>query len=158
MLFAVFSDSHGNTDRMESVITRCRPDAVIFLGDVVRDIEKVRMHFPELPFHIVRGNCDGALPGYEDSLFLEPEGIRIFCAHGHNHGVKYGLDKFGISVLCSGAALGLYGHTHRPLWQEVRGVQIMNPGSIGDRLQPTYGLVELRDGGAHCRILDFEKD
>lgn len=158
MLLAVFSDSHGNTDRMIALTKSIRPDGVIFLGDVVRDIEKVRARFPETPFYIVRGNCDGVLPGYEDSLILDPDGVRIFCAHGHNHGVKYGLDKFGTSVLCSGSRLGLYGHTHRALYHESDGVILMNPGSIGDGLHPTYGLVELENGTVSCRILDYKEN
>ena len=154
MLLAVFSDSHGNTDRMIAAIERHRPDCVTFLGDVVKDIDFVRARFPELPFHAVRGNCDGAAPGWPDSDIFELGGIRIFCAHGHNHGVNFGLDKFGTSVLCSGSVLGLYGHTHRALYQEVSGIQILNPGTIGDALHPTYGLVEIENGSAVCRILD----
>ena len=50
--------------------------------------------------------------------------------------------------------LGLYGHTHRPLWQELRGVQLLNPGSIGSREKPTFALVRLENGKADCRILD----
>ena len=158
MLIAVFSDSHGNTDRMLRLTELHRPDAVIFLGDVVRDIEKVRGRFPETAFYIVRGNCDGALPGYEDSLILDLGGARIFCAHGHNHGVKYGLDKFGTSVLCSGSVLGLYGHTHRALYHESDGIQILNPGSIGDGQCPTYGLVSIENGSVTCRILDYKEN
>ena len=157
MLLAVFSDSHGNTERMIALTESLRPDAVIFLGDVVRDVEKVRARFPETPFYIVRGNCDGAAPGYEDSQLLDLGGVRIFCAHGHNHGVKYGLDKFGTSVVCSGSRLGLFGHTHRALYHESDGIQIMNPGSIGDGLHPTYGLVEIENGTVNCRILDYKE-
>ena len=154
MLLAVFSDSHGAAGRMLRLTERLGPDAVIFLGDMVRDIEKVRARFPETPFYIVRGNCDGAAPGYADSQLLDLDGVRIFCAHGHNHGVKYGLDKFGTSVLCSGSALGLYGHTHRALYHESDGIILMNPGSIGDGPHPTYGLVTVENGTVNCRILD----
>ena len=154
MLLAVFSDSHGNTARMIAAIERHRPDCVAFLGDVVRDIDFVRARFPALPFHAVRGNCDGAAPGWPDSDLFELDGVSIFCAHGHNHDVNFGLDKFGTSVLCSGAVLGLYGHTHRALYQETSGIQILNPGTIGDALHPTYALVQLENGRAVCRILD----
>lgn len=157
MTIAVFSDSHGNTERMCAAIATHQPDAVAFLGDVVADVEKVRRSFPALPFHVVRGNCDHGAPGYEDSLLLELEGVRIFCAHGHNHGVKWSMGSFCNSVWCAGAQLGLYGHTHQPKWREERGIQILNPGSIGSAQQPTYALVELDGGNAHCRILDCPK-
>ena len=82
----------------------------------------------------------------------------IFAAHGHEHGVKYGMDKFATSVLCSGSVLGLYGHTHRPLWQASQGIQLLNPGSIGSRQNPTFALVTLADGQAVCKILDAPKE
>ena len=152
MRIVVFSDSHGNTANMASVLRACRPDCVIFLGDGMQDILRVQAQFPDLPFHILTGNCDGRCADFEDSLLLDLDGVRIFCAHGHNHGVKFGLNSFCNSVWCSGAALGLYGHTHTPLWQDIRGMQIMNPGSIGDRLHPSYGLVEITGGTVSCKI------
>ena len=158
MLLAVFSDSHGNTERMIAAIERHSPDCVAFLGDVVKDIAVVRARFPDLPIHAVRGNCDGPAPGWPDSDLFELGGVRIFCAHGHNHNVNWGLDQFGTSVLCSGSALGLYGHTHRALYQEVGGIQILNPGTIGDALHPSYALVEIENGAAHCRILDYKEN
>ena len=154
MTLAVFSDSHGDSARMCAAIETHKPDAAIFLGDVVADIEAVRLRYPELPLYIVRGNCDNGAPGYEDSLLLELEGVRLLCVHGHNHGVKWGLQSFCTSVLSAGAKLGLYGHTHQPRWLEQRGIQILNPGSIGSGQKPTYALVELDAGKVHCRILD----
>lgn len=155
MLLAVFSDSHGNTERMTSVLRRYHPDRSLFLGDIVRDAEQVRNLFPDIPFDILPGNCDyGA--AYEESLLLDVEGIRLFAAHGHNHSVKYGLDCFCNSVYCSGASLGLFGHTHRALWQEEAGIQLMNPGSIGS-LHPTFGLVTIENGTAICKILDYSE-
>lgn len=153
MLLAVFSDSHGETRHMADAVAAHQPDCVIFLGDGVRDAEQVRAAHPETRFVILRGNCDHDF-SYDDRALLKLEGVGIFAAHGHEHGVKYGLDQFCTSVLCSGASLGLYGHTHRPLWQEVRGMQIVNPGSIGSARHPTFALIRLENGTADCRILD----
>lgn len=153
MLLAVFSDSHGNPRHMADAVAAYHPDCVIFLGDGVRDAERVRQRFPETHFIILKGNCDPD-PGYDADALLKLEGVGIFAAHGHNHGVKFGMDKFCTSVWCSGSTLGLYGHTHRPLWQEVRGMQIVNPGSIGSAQRPTFALIRLENGTADCRILD----
>ena len=62
------------------------------------------------------------------------------------------MDKFCTSVWCSGSALGFYGHTHRPLWQEIRGMQILNPGSIGDYGVNTYAVIETDNGSFTARI------
>lgn len=153
MLLAVFSDSHGNVRRMADAVAQYKPDCVLFLGDGVRDAERVRAQHPETGFIILRGNCDRDY-SYEGTALLRLEGVGIFAAHGHEHGVKYGLDKFCTSVWCSGSQLGFYGHTHRPLWQAFRGMQIVNPGSIGSAQHPTFALVTLVDGKADCRILD----
>ena len=157
MLLAVFSDSHGNVRRMADAVEQYRPDCVLFLGDGVRDAERVRQRFPETRFIILRGNCDHD-PSYEDRVQLKLDGVGIFAAHGHLHGVKYGMDQFCTSVWCSGSVLGFYGHTHRPLWQEIRGMQIVNPGSIGSAQRPTFALVHLEDGKADCRILDAPEE
>ena len=153
MLLAVFSDSHGVVGPMAAAVETYRPYRVLFLGDGVRDAEAVRRAFPDIPFTILSGNCDHG-SGYEDRAILKLEGVGIYAAHGHEHGVRYSMEKFGTSVVCSGSTLGLYGHTHRPLWQEMRGIQLLNPGSIGSREKPTFALVRLENGKADCRILD----
>ena len=75
MLLAVFSDSHGNVRRMADAVETYHPDCVLFLGDGVRDAERVRQMFPETRFIILRGNCDQD-PAYEDRALLKLEGIR----------------------------------------------------------------------------------
>ncbi len=153
MLLAVFSDSHDNVRHMDAAIAEYHPDRVLFLGDGVRDAAQMQAKYPEIGFTILAGNCDHD-PSYDDRALMELDGVRIFAAHGHEHGVNCGLDKFCTSVLSSGSVLGFYGHTHRPLWQEVRGMQIVNPGSIGRAARPTFALVRLEGGKADCRILD----
>jgi putative phosphoesterase len=158
MLLAVFSDSHGAAARLCEAVHRCRPDAAVFLGDGVRDAETLARRFPELPLRILRGNCDWAAVDCEDSALFELGGVRIFAAHGHNHAVKYGLDGFATSVLCSGAALGLYGHTHRAQIRTLDGLTLLNPGSIGNMSRPTYGEIRINNGKFQCRIVDFSAE
>lgn len=154
MLLAVFSDSHGNSENMIAAIARHKPDMVVFLGDGVRDAQAAAARFPEIPFRILCGNCDLGAFDCEDSVLFEFGGVRIFAAHGHNHGVKYGMHSFATSVLCSGAQLGLYGHTHRPLCSEANGLWFLNPGSVGNYSCPTYGLIYSENGKFNCKILD----
>ena len=155
MLLLVCSDSHGNTSNLRRAVTEAASDRVLFLGDGVRDAARVAREFPELPFQILRGNCDHDDTEHEDSALFTLEGVRIFAAHGHRHGVKYGLDAFTNSVCCANAAIGLYGHTHRALARFTEGVTLLNPGSIGNRVSPTYALVELKNGAYDCKIVDI---
>lgn len=155
MKVAVFSDSHGNIEHMLTAIEDFSPDCVIHLGDVVRDADLISGHYPHLPLHSVSGNCDYA-PTVPDSKLIELGGVRMFISHGHRHGVKLGLDSFLNSVYCSGAALGLFGHTHIPLCRDFGGIQLMNPGACGSCLRPTYGQILIENGAAFCKIVEIK--
>lgn len=155
MKIAVFSDSHGNVDHMLSAIAAYRPDCIIHLGDMTGDADFIAAQFPHKAFLNVAGNCDFA-PAVEGSRLVELEGVRIFMAHGHRHGVKFGLDAFANSVCCSGAKLGLFGHTHRAVHHQLKGIQLFNPGSCGSDGHPTYGQIEIKNGEAVCKIVEIE--
>lgn len=157
MLLAVFSDSHGDTANMRRAVAEARPDHIIFLGDGIRDAETIEREIPQTPFLILRGNCDWGAGGHEESALFELEGVRIFAAHGHRHGVKLGLDGFATSVQCSGSKLGLYGHTHIPRITEAEGITLMNPGSVGDYRAPGYGLVRITNGTFQCELRHIER-
>ena len=158
MLLAVFSDSHGNVGNLRRAMELSRPDHAIFLGDGLRDAEAVEREHPDIPFILLRGNCDWSGTGYDESLLFELDGVRIFAAHGHQHNVKLGREGFWNSVFCSGSALGLYGHTHRALIEQSEGRYLMNPGSVGDLSYPTYGLVRLDRGSFTCELRDLERE
>lgn len=158
MKILVMSDSHGSEDNMLLAARKVCPGLIIHLGDCVRDTRCLEEHYPNIPLWRVRGNCDFGSFEAESGL-EEVDGVRIFFAHGHNHGVKINLDSFCNSVCFSGSALGLYGHTHRARWNQLAGIEILNPGSIGDRLHPTYAVVETVGNGAFsCRIHELEDD
>ena len=58
MEFLIFSDSHGRTEGMELAWKRQlrTPDAVLFLGDGLRDVNS--MELAESMLYEVSGNCD----------------------------------------------------------------------------------------------------
>lgn len=157
MLLAVFSDSHGRWRPMCAAVEATAPDAVLYLGDGLADLEKLRAQHPALPVYAVRGNCDGAAAA-PDSRTEELGGVRLFLAHGHLQGVKWNMESFANSVHFSGAQLGLYGHTHRARYQELGGLCLLNPGSIGSRQSPTYALIEIKNGAFQCRIQEILPD
>ena len=60
----VLSDSHGARDAIKRILSKEQHnvDAVIFLGDGLRDLEQTLAGFPHLRVYSVAGNCDfGAL-------------------------------------------------------------------------------------------------
>lgn len=153
MKILVFSDSHRFREDMIRTIQAQRPDAVIHLGDYARDVLTLRERFPGLPIYQVRGNCDGpAGPGdIPEIQTIQLEGVTIFMTHGHLHRVKLLLLPLLAEARANGAAICLYGHTHRAdCHQESDGLWVLNPGASGG-LPPTAGLIQLEQG----KILDI---
>jgi len=145
MTILVFSDSHGNVENMARAVERLRPREIFHLGDCWRDGEALHALFPSLPLRQVAGNCDSpALRPRE--LLLEIQGKRILLCHGHAYRVKDSLLAAGFAAEAQRADLFLFGHTHR-VFRDVRGQTLFfNPGSIGDPVSPTFGVIRIREG------------
>jgi putative phosphoesterase len=144
---AVFSDTHGRGRGMTDAVMANRPDAVIHCGDGCRDTRAIETEFPDIPVYGVAGNCD-----YEPALPLartiELNGVRIYIAHGHTLGVRYGnLDRLAYAAEEAGAQIALYGHTHRAKYDTVGNVAVINPGSAGMGGSPTWGILEINPAG-----------
>jgi putative phosphoesterase len=145
MKLLVFSDSHGYADNMLRAIEKEKPALCFFLGDGADDLKKLAQRFPDLPVQAVRGNCDlrSAAP---ELLRLTVEGVRIFACHGHLYRVKSGYQTVCYAALEAEADLVLFGHTHIPYRDRAFGLELLNPGSVGQSSRPGWGLVTI-DGG-----------
>ena len=85
----VLSDSHGGRDAIERVLMKESKniDALIFLGDGLRDLELSLTKYPKLRAYSVAGNCDyGALEPLDGLVAFEQ--VVLFYTHGHMYGVK----------------------------------------------------------------------
>ena len=170
MKLLVFSDVHGRSDRAEDVILLHKDaDAVLFLGDGLREVERLSFDRPSLSPISVRGNCDGfsflgASGDAPTERMLAFGGMKILMLHGFTpYDAKYGTLPLIAYAERRGADILLYGHTHqreerylpegselgggilsdRPMW-------VMNPGSLGRPSDgvPSYGLVQIEGGRA----------
>lgn len=149
MNILVLSDSHGAVDNMLRAAELVQPQHILHLGDCVRDAQTLHDRLPHIPMTTVPGNCDwGSLD--EPERLIELEGVRILLLHGHTRNVKssplaaqYAAREYGADVL-------LFGHTHCPLVDYDGALYTMNPGAAGDRLRPTYGVLTIENGAAHC--------
>ncbi len=156
MKAAVFSDTHTNIALCLEAVRRCRPDAIIHLGDHDRDARAIAQEFPEIPMYSVCGNCDLAPTSpVSDTVQLGP--VKAFITHGHLYNVDYDrVDSLVYAAQEQGCRLAMFGHTHRPLYQEVGGVTVLNPGTAGKGPKLTWALVEIFDnGGIICSIQDL---
>ncbi|MGE4277024.1 MAG: metallophosphoesterase [Lawsonibacter sp.] len=144
----VFSDSHRSLVGMYSAIETHHPDQVIHLGDLQRDAEEVSFAYPQLPVCMVPGNCDGwtANP-LKKQITLA--GKQVLLSHGHLWGVKHSYDAALADARVSGADILLFGHTHRPVCQQLEdGLWMLNPGSS----RTHFGLILLENGHIQCSI------
>ena len=153
MRAAVFSDTHHNTAPMLEAVRRCRPDLIIHLGDHDRDTLCLERDFPDIPLYRVSGNCDFApIAPIADIVPLGP--VKAFITHGHLYNVRWGrLDSLVYAAQEAGAQLALFGHTHEPLYEELGGVKVLNPGTAGKGRSLTWAWIEVFDnGGVACEI------
>ena len=145
----VLSDSHGGRDAIERILHKEAEniDALIFLGDGLRDLEQALAFFPHLRVYSVAGNCDfGALEPLDGLAAFD--NVVIFYTHGHMYGVKYDLDTLADAAAARGAEVALFGHTHVPFAQTQGSVFLFNPGSCGRCYTgaDTYGILTLNNG------------
>lgn len=144
----ILSDSHNSPEVVQRIL-RDEPevDALIFLGDGLRDLEQGLTQHPQLRAYAVAGNCDyGALEPL-DGLAAFDQTV-VFYTHGHMYGVKYDLDTLAQAAAARGAEVALFGHTHIPLAEQRGDVFLFNPGSCGRCYTGpnTYGLLTLDNG------------
>lgn len=155
MKILVLSDSHSSHRFMRECIEAVKPDAVIHLGDFVRDTDAMKEEFPDLRFYQVAGNCDrGRVPPDVPEFMLQKlGGAAIYMTHGHLQGVKLFLDKLILDGQRCKADIILYGHTHEPDCRKLpQGQWLLNPGSAGI-YGGTAGIIMLNGKDIDCRII-----
>ena len=145
MKLLVFSDSHSDTRRMnEAIALHARTcDGVIFLGDGIKDVEYLRSHYPELPFFIVKGNCDFFAKEAETEKVICLENFKVLITHGHLYGAKGGVGNLIYRARELDVDAVFFGHTHVPYDDAVeigeKRIQLFNPGSVGH--SGSFGVV-----------------
>ena len=157
MRIIALSDSHGNRDTLRDAVEqalRIGPvDICVHCGDGVRDVDAIeavlRERNPQARLYAVRGNCDvGALDLPAIELF-DAGGVRMFATHGHLYHAKQGYEELLCAAETRGAKAVFFGHTHRPLLEPARGVYLINPGAVCQRLRgnTAYAQVVVGPGG-----------
>lgn len=128
----VISDSHGSYEKMRELFNESDCNAVIFLGDGLRDADRLYDISGPVPVYRVRGNCDMYAFDAFDEQMLSLCGKKIFITHGHRYGVKNGCGALLEAAKLKGADAVLFGHTHRQLYENTDGIIIANPGSLAN--------------------------
>lgn len=149
MRIVVISDSHGCGGIVDRIIRRERDaDVIIFLGDIVSDIEDFVYEYTDKKFYIVSGNCD-RFSDFPYSTVAQIGGVNVFITHGHTLHVKGGLGGLIQAARQSECKIALYGHTHVSNIKYEDGLYIVNPGSCARSREGrnSYAVIDIRDNG-----------
>ena len=125
MIVGVISDTHGLL-RPEAIAALRGSEAIIHAGDVGRE-EILRVLEQIAPLTAVRGNIDTSpwarkVPAMD---VLEIAGASIYVLHN--------IDELDLDPSAAGFSAVIFGHSHRPLIENRKGVLFFNPGSAGPR-------------------------
>ncbi len=159
MRILVLSDTHRSLNRalllMNDIIYEI--DYVFHLGDNTEDAEFLRDNF-NVPVLCVAGNCDHDC-SVADEEIIELENKKILLTHGHKYGVKYDTaDRLIYRAQEVGADICLFGHTHVPFLALVRGIIVMNPGSLSlprGNSKASYGIIKIEDNDIYPSIVEW---
>ena len=153
MLVGIVSDTHipkvGEVVPDEAVERLRGADLILHAGDLV-SLEVIRQLEEIAPVRAVQGNMD--YPEVRDRYPVKEvftlEGLRFGLTHGS--GAPVGIER-RVMELFRGSDLDVlvFGHTHKALIEERKGVLLLNPGSPNDnRFHPHKSLILLRiEGG-----------
>ena len=138
MKLYVISDTHGFIDDAVDTYEQLDSiDLILHLGDYQRDALRIA-ELTGKKVISVPGNTDGS-SSKEDYHILETEYGSLLLAHGHMHGVKYGMIKLLYWARELNCKAVLFGHTHIPVYTESEGIYLVNPGSLTAPYDGTMG-------------------
>lgn len=129
MKILVVSDSHGDERNIERMLQiEKSADLLLHLGDVCGGEDYIEA-VCDFPVKMIAGNNDwrSELP-YEEKLTIA--GKRIWMTHGHEYGVYYDYEDLYHKAVDRHMDIVLFGHIHRPVFEQRPGVTLINPGSI----------------------------
>lgn len=157
MKIFVTSDTHGRTDKVEEVWERLTGvDLVIHLGDYQKDAQRLE-RLLETEVVSVKGNMDGSYSS-DDFKILETEFGKLLLVHGHMHNVKLSPLNLIYFAQEQGCKAALFGHTHRPCYEESHGIFLVNPGSLSqprDGSEGSYGIIHTSPERFDCSIVYY---
>lgn len=158
MRIIVFSDTHGYSRAAQKIFERNEDaDAFIFLGDGERELDRMKLCYPDKKILCVAGNCDYASMLPDNDIFMARD-VKIFFTHGHNWGVKFSTDRLFYKAKEIGAQIALFGHTHCRYYSYEEGVHVLNPGSAScprDGKAPSYAFIDVTDKGIFCSHVEL---
>jgi len=160
-VIGILSDSHDNLvtlRRAVALFNDCGCDLVIHAGDFVAPFAAAELRNLRAPVKAVFGNCDGERDGLarvfeglgeigQAPLSFIHAGLRFTVSHLDGPVAGY-LEAIPCDVL-------VFGHTHKPVLEQRKGVLVLNPGEAGGWLHGRSTAAVLDPGARTVDFLDL---
>ena len=155
MKVLVVSDSHTHLKEIQIALDRTNPEMLIFLGDGVDDLKKVKL--PEnCKVEAVVGNNDFGEKDYPIWKIVNVLNHKIFITHGHTFFVPQGVLFIADQAKKHNCELALFGHTHHRYDEVINDVRCVNPGCICGQFDITQSYVLLDVSKNDIKVSFFE--
>lgn len=152
MKILIVSDTHRKDDNLKKVIEALKPiDMLIHLGDAEGSEMLIPEWVnPECQMQMVRGNND-FFSALDREREIEIGCYRVLLTHGHYYSVSLGPEQLTIDARARDFDIAMFGHTHRPYFDDSNGIIVLNPGSLSyprqEGRKPSYMVMELDEKG-----------
>jgi len=130
-------------------------DLIIHAGDFTTVDFYVQLKSVK-PVRAVHGNMD-EIELYHllnEKEIFQLEGVRVGLTHGF--GAPYGIEKRVLKMFEKDHVdLVIFGHSHIPLFKEVKGVKLLNPGTPTDTIyarRQSYAVLHIQDSSITAEI------
>lgn len=142
----IVSDTHRRHGYLEMALEQeGKIDRLLHLGDVEGGEDYIEA-IADCPVSVVAGNND--LFSYlNHELEFKLGKYRIYMTHGHAYHISMGPERLKTEARRRGVDIVMFGHTHRPYFEEEADLITLNPGSISYPRQegrsPSYMMMEI---------------
>ena len=132
MKIGILSDTHGDIKSIDKAIPYLKEcNLIIHAGDNVDDAEYIH-YSTDVEVKSVKGNCDLYTQHHDEEyeLIFKVDNKRFFLCHGHYYDVKYGVDSLLRLAKHKKIDIGVFGHSHVPVYEKIDDIIFINPGSL----------------------------
>ena len=151
MRVLIVSDTHGRLTALDRALEEAgHIDMFIHLGDVEGGEEYINA-VVDCEKHLVKGNNDffSDLPREEEFNIGR---YKAFISHGHPYYVSLDPEYIREEGESRNADIIMFGHTHRPFFEQKNGITVLNPGSL------SFPRQEGRRGSYMIMEIDGDKE
>ena len=155
MKVLILGDTHAQDDIFLRILAAEKDiDAILHTGDF-EGSEIVYRELSDAPFYYIAGNNDFFTDAPYERV-VELESCLVFMTHGHRYHLEKGYSEVCREALRRKAVIAVFGHSHEPVAEYMKGVLLLNPGSTSwprqENRRPSYIVLFLEKG----RVLSYE--